>query len=54
MDRRIWFFAAMAVVCFALVPLSDDSFDQVPLGLGVVYVVLAGLFLVEWLTRRNS
>lgn len=54
MDRRVPFFAVVALVCFALIPVSDDSFDQVPLVVGCVYTVLTVLFLLDWLGRRNN
>lgn len=54
MDRRIPFFGTVALVCFALVPLSNDSLDHVPLIVGCVYVVLTALFLLDWLGRRNG
>ena len=52
LDRRVPFFAMMAVVCFALVPLADDDLRYVPAITGAVYVVLAVLFLVDWLFNR--
>ncbi|MEZ5233897.1 MAG: hypothetical protein R2755_06160 [Acidimicrobiales bacterium] len=47
LDRRIPFFAAMAAVCFALVPLAEAGLRYVPAALGCTYVVLALLFLAE-------
>ncbi len=51
-DRRIPIFAAMAAVCFALTPVADTGLRYVPVALGCVYVVLALLFLFDWLGRR--
>ena len=52
LDRRVPFFAMMSVVCFALVPLADANLRYVPTITGIVYVVLAVLFLVDWLFNR--
>ena len=54
LDRRVPFFAAMAAVCFALVPLADRSLRYVPTITGIVYVVLAALFLLDWFSRRTE
>lgn len=54
LDRRVPFFATMAVVCFALVPLADRPLRYVPTVTGIVYVVLAVLFLLDWLSRRTE
>jgi len=53
-DRRITLFAVLAVVCFALTPLADDKYDQVPPIVGTGYVVLAILFLLDWWSRHRA
>lgn len=49
MDRRAVFFLGAAVVCLALVPVSD-GFAWVSLGVAVVYLLLA---LGSWLDARS-
>ncbi len=51
-DPRVPFFLIFAVVCVALVPFSDKGLRYVPIVVAVIYVVLAGLFLFDWLGRR--
>lgn len=53
-DRRVTLFAILAAVCFALTPLADEQYDHVPPIIGVVYVVLALLFLVDWALRARN
>ena len=53
-DRRIPLFALLSVVCFALTPLSDEDYDNIPPAVGTTYAVLALLFLLDWWTRRRS
>lgn len=53
-DRRVSLFAVLAVVSFALVPVADDKYAHVPLILGITYVVLSLLFLVDWLLRAHN
>src|SRR5262245_40609205 len=48
-DRRAVFFLGAALVCFALIPLSE-GFDWVSITVGVVYLVLA---LGSWLDARS-
>lgn len=52
LDRRVPFFAIVAVVCFALVPLADPKLRHVPIITGITYCVLAVLFLLDWISRR--
>lgn len=54
LDRRVPFFALVAVVCFALVPAAEPKLRYVPTWVGIVYVVLAVLFLIDWLGRRSE
>jgi cyanate permease len=49
MDRRAAFFAAAAVVCVALVPVSGD-FGWVAAIVAAVYALLA---LASWLDHRS-
>ena len=63
MDRRALVFAVFAVVCFALYPLADKydgaagwswgdkGWAWVPVLLGVIYVVLAVLSLLDARSR---
>jgi len=52
LDRRVPFFAVVAVVCFALVPAAEPKLRYVPTAVGITYVVLSVLFLLDWLSRR--
>jgi hypothetical protein len=54
LDRRVPFFAAVAVVAFALVPLADRSLRYVPMAVGITYVVFTVLFFFDWLGRRRE
>ncbi len=49
MDRRAVFFLGAAVLCFALVPLSE-GFAWVSTTIGAVYLLLA---LGSWLDARS-
>jgi hypothetical protein len=53
-ERRVIMFAVLAVVCFVLVPFADESYRNVPLVTGCVYVVLALLFLLDWWSRSRD
>jgi hypothetical protein len=50
MDRRAAFFAIAAAVCFVLVPLAEDRFRNLTVGVGATYVVLS---LASWLDHRS-
>jgi hypothetical protein len=54
LDRRVPFFLFVAGLCFALVPFADKGLRHVPIIVGIVYVVLALLFLFDWLGRRST
>ena len=54
LDRRVPFFAVVAVVAFALVPLADPSLRYVPTAVGITYVVFTVLFFLDWLGRRSE
>jgi hypothetical protein len=41
MDRRAMFFAFAALLCFVLVPVAEDRFRELTIGVGVTYVLLA-------------
>ena len=53
-ERRVVMFAVLSVVCFILVPIADEAYRVVPITLGIVYAVLALLFLLDWLSRWNE
>jgi hypothetical protein len=50
MDQRAVFFAASAVLCALLVPLTPEAFRNVGVILAAVYTVLA---LASWLDDRS-
>jgi uncharacterized membrane protein YqjE len=50
---RYGFFTLAALVCWALVALTDAQFRWVPLWTGVLYAVLAVLFLAEEISRSR-
>jgi hypothetical protein len=52
LDRRVPFFAIVALICFALVPVADTKLRYVPITTGIVYLVLSVVFLLDWLSRR--
>jgi hypothetical protein len=55
MDRRALFFVGAAIVSFLMVPVGVDSFRDVGLWTGIVYLVLAVLsFLDRWSRSRIS
>lgn len=49
-DKRAQFFLLAAAVCAGLVPLADDRFRNLTVGVAVTYVVLA---LASWLDHRG-
>ena len=51
MDRRALFFLFAAALVAALIPLTDAEFRFVPIGLAIVYVVLA---LASYLEKPES
>jgi hypothetical protein len=54
MDRRAVFFALMSLVCFVLVPVAQDAYREITLGVGVTYVVLAGASALDhWSKHRR-
>jgi hypothetical protein len=53
-DRRITLFFVIAVISFALWPLADEKYQFIPPLVGGAYLVLAALFLLEWLSRRSD
>jgi peptidoglycan/LPS O-acetylase OafA/YrhL len=54
LDRRVPFFLFGAALCFALVPFADKGLRHVPIIVGIAYVMLAVLFLFDWLGRRST
>ncbi|MCU1376620.1 MAG: hypothetical protein JWO68_3906 [Actinomycetia bacterium] len=47
MDRRATFFAAAALICFALAPIGLAEHRHIAVIVGVVYLVLALLSLLD-------
>ena len=54
MDRRAAVFIGFAVVCAALVPVTDDKFRWVPVVTAIAYVVLAAASFLDALSRKRS
>ena len=50
MDQRAIFFLGAAFLCAVLIPLTDGEHRWVPIGLVVVYVLLA---VGSWADRRS-
>jgi hypothetical protein len=53
MDRRALFFALASLVCFALVPLAEDKYRELTLGVAVTYVVLALVSALDHRSRKR-
>jgi hypothetical protein len=53
-DRRALFFFGAALVCFALAPIGLEEHRHVAVIVGVVYVVLALLSLLDARSRSSS
>ena len=51
-DRRAMFFLLAALVCLLLVPLADQQFRWVTLGVGVTYLLLALASYLDFRGRR--
>ena len=54
MDRRAAFFLGAAVVCAALIPVTDSDLQWVPTWMAVAYAVLAILSYLDYRSRRRS
>ena len=54
LDRRVPFFAVVALLAFALVPAAEPKLRYVPTAVGIAYVVFTVLFFLDWLSRRNE
>ena len=54
LDRRVPFFLLVAAVCFLLAPAAESKLRYVPTVVGITYVVLAALFLADWMSRRDD
>jgi hypothetical protein len=50
-DKRAQFFLLAALVCLALVPLADERFRNLTLGVSVTYAILA---LASFLDHRSK
>jgi hypothetical protein len=46
------FFLLAALLCFVLVPLAEDKYRELTVGVGVVYVVLALASALDFRSRR--
>ena len=51
-DRRAWFFAIAGLVCFALIPLAEERFENLTLAVGVVYELLALASYLDFRSRH--
>jgi hypothetical protein len=51
-DKRAQFFLLAAVVCALLVPVADDRFRNLTIGVAVTYVVLAAASWLDHNSRR--
>ena len=49
-DKRAQFFALAAAVCFVLVPVAQDSYREITLGVAITYLLLAA---ASWLDHRS-
>lgn len=54
LSTRYGFFTLAALVCWALIPITDAQFRWVALGTGVLYIILAVLFLAEEISRSRE
>ncbi|MCU1485694.1 MAG: hypothetical protein JWN67_2440 [Actinomycetia bacterium] len=54
MDRRASFFAAAALICFALAPVGLQEHRHIAVIVGVVYLVLALLSFLDSKSRSSS
>jgi hypothetical protein len=50
MDRRALFLLGAAVVCAVLIPVTESEHRWVPIGLSIVYALLA---LASWADARG-
>ena len=48
-DKRARFFLLAALVCVALVPVAEDRFRNLTIGVAITYTLLA---LASWLDSR--
>ena len=49
-DKRAQFFILTALVCFALVPVAQDTYREITAIVGITYVLLAA---ASWLDHRS-
>jgi hypothetical protein len=54
LGTRYGFFTLAALVCWALIPVTDKEFRFVALGTGILYIVLAAAFLLEEISRSRD
>jgi hypothetical protein len=53
MDRRALFFLGAGAVCAALIAETDSELRGVPIGLSIIYVVLAVASYLDWRTNNR-
>ncbi|MCA1830387.1 MAG: hypothetical protein LC663_02565, partial [Actinobacteria bacterium] len=51
---RYGFFSLAALICWALIPVTDVQFRWVAFGTGCLYVVLTAAFLLEEVSRARE
>ena len=51
MDKRAQFFLLAAAVCALLVPVAEDRFRNLTVGVAITYLVLAA---ASWLDHRGK
>ncbi|MEX2292782.1 MAG: hypothetical protein WD691_03260 [Acidimicrobiales bacterium] len=49
-DKRAQFFAITALVCLALVPVAQDAYREITIGVALTYMLLAA---ASWLDSRG-
>lgn len=54
MDKRIPFFLVASAAGFVLAPVADPEHRWVAIGVGVVYVLLAGLVALDAWSRGRT
>ena len=50
-DKRAQFFMAAAIVCLAMLPVAEDEYREITIGVAITYVLLA---VASWLDHRSS
>jgi hypothetical protein len=52
-DKRARFFLLAALVCLLLIPLSDDQFRALTLGVAITYLLLALASYLDFRSRKK-